>query len=48
MDKENFTGKKYLVTGGTKGIAAVMWLSSDEAGFVIGHSLVLDGGFTVH
>ncbi|MAI62053.1 MAG: oxidoreductase [Micavibrio sp. TMED27] len=28
--------------------AAVMWLSSDEASFVIGHSLVLDGGFTVH
>lgn len=28
--------------------AAVMWLSSDEASFVIGHSLILDGGFTVH
>ncbi len=28
--------------------AAVMWLSSDEASFVIGHALVLDGGFTVH
>lgn len=28
--------------------AAVMWLSSPESSFVIGHSLVLDGGFTVH
>lgn len=28
--------------------AAVMWLSSDESSFVIGHALVLDGGFTIH
>lgn len=27
--------------------AAVLWLCSDEAGFVVGHSLVLDGGWTV-
>ena len=26
---------------------AVLWLCSDSANFVIGHSLVLDGGFTI-
>ena len=26
---------------------AVVWLCSDAASFVIGHSLVLDGGFTI-
>lgn len=26
---------------------AVLWLCSDSASFVIGHSLVLDGGLTI-
>jgi NAD(P)-dependent dehydrogenase (short-subunit alcohol dehydrogenase family) len=28
--------------------AAVLWLCSPAASFVIGHALVVDGGFTVH
>src|SRR6266849_1651034 len=28
--------------------AAVLWLCSSGASFVIGHALVVDGGFTVH
>ncbi|WP_370150502.1 SDR family NAD(P)-dependent oxidoreductase [Streptacidiphilus sp. EB129] len=27
-------------------VAAVLWLASDEAGFVVGHDLVTDGGVT--
>jgi NAD(P)-dependent dehydrogenase (short-subunit alcohol dehydrogenase family) len=26
--------------------AAVLWLASDEAGFVVGHDMVVDGGVT--
>jgi NAD(P)-dependent dehydrogenase (short-subunit alcohol dehydrogenase family) len=26
---------------------AVLWLSSPEASFVVGHDIVLDGGFTL-
>jgi len=28
--------------------AAVLWLCSPDASFVIGHALVVDGGYTVH
>ena len=28
--------------------AAVLWLCSPGASFVVGHALVLDGGYTVH
>jgi NAD(P)-dependent dehydrogenase (short-subunit alcohol dehydrogenase family) len=28
--------------------AAVLWLCSPRASFVIGHALVVDGGYTVH
>jgi NAD(P)-dependent dehydrogenase (short-subunit alcohol dehydrogenase family) len=28
--------------------SAVLWLCSPGAGFVIGHALAIDGGFTVH
>jgi NAD(P)-dependent dehydrogenase (short-subunit alcohol dehydrogenase family) len=28
--------------------AAVLWLCSPNASFVIGHALVVDGGYTVH
>jgi NAD(P)-dependent dehydrogenase (short-subunit alcohol dehydrogenase family) len=28
--------------------AAVLWLCSAGAGYVIGHALVVDGGYTIH
>jgi NAD(P)-dependent dehydrogenase (short-subunit alcohol dehydrogenase family) len=28
--------------------SAVLWLCSSGASFVIGHALVVDGGFTIH
>jgi NAD(P)-dependent dehydrogenase (short-subunit alcohol dehydrogenase family) len=27
--------------------AAVLWLCSDAASFVIGHAMVVDGGYTI-
>ena len=46
----NNYGNKYPVKrlGMPQEIAqAVSWLCSDSANFVIGHSLVLDGGLTI-
>jgi len=28
--------------------SAVLWLCSPAASYVIGHSLVVDGGYTIH
>ena len=28
--------------------AAVVWLCSDAAAFIVGHAMVIDGGQTVH
>jgi NAD(P)-dependent dehydrogenase (short-subunit alcohol dehydrogenase family) len=28
--------------------SAVLWLCSPGAGYVIGHALVVDGGYTIH
>lgn len=40
MSVDSMTGKVLLVTG------AVRYLSSDEARFAVGTTLILDGGFT--
>ena len=42
-----FTGKKAIVTGGGFGIgrAVCMRLASDEASYIIGATLTIDGGF---
>ena len=40
-------GKTAIVTGGAVGIGwAVAWLASDEAKFVAGAEIAIDGGYT--
>lgn len=40
-------GKTAIVTGGADGIGrAVLWLASNEAKFVTGAEIAIDGGYT--
>ena len=50
-EKEAEAASRYPIgrLGESKEIAdAVLWLSSNKASFVNGHSVVLDGGFSIH
>ena len=50
-EKEAAAASRYPIgrLGESKEIAdAVLWLSSNKASFVNGHSVVLDGGFSIH
>jgi hypothetical protein len=50
--REEFTmdrlkGKRALITGGTTGIRAVVYLASDESAFMVGAEMLIDGGMAL-